>query len=219
MSIHVMNGRYHELGIDLNSQRQLPAECFDVTYENCVLELYERNGSSDSDFIAIVWDEEHQETREVEYATTRGWTYLNGATVDATPEVRAKADAYWKARNRRTLEGIERGKLAKPHVGCRVRVARGRKVAPGFEGTVLHVSERVNAYSRRGRAETWALISNDSGAHLIPARHLDVLPDPEAAERQVAAALERFDRTYRHANYRSAAAFVLQFIPREAWAA
>lgn len=62
-----------------------------VSYEGAVLETYERNGSWDSDFYAIVWDEAEGRVRTIEYASTRGWTYHNGANVDATPEVEAKA--------------------------------------------------------------------------------------------------------------------------------
>jgi len=62
-----------------------------VSYSGMVLDIYEVNGSFDSDFYAIVWDEEAGRTRTIEYASTRGWTYHNGASVDATAEVQAKA--------------------------------------------------------------------------------------------------------------------------------
>lgn len=67
-----------------------------ISYEGCVLETRERNLYDDSDFYALVWDETEQRVKSVEYATTRGWTYPNHADVDATPEVRAKAEAYYK---------------------------------------------------------------------------------------------------------------------------
>ena len=44
-----------------------------------------------SDFYAVVWTGER--LTSVEYATTRGWTYANGATIDATDEVKAAAAA------------------------------------------------------------------------------------------------------------------------------
>lgn len=64
------------------------------TFAGLVLRLRERNMSDDSDFYALVWDEEAQRTREIEYRTTRGWTYHNGADIDATHDVIAQAVAY-----------------------------------------------------------------------------------------------------------------------------
>jgi hypothetical protein len=40
-----------------------------------------------------VWDEEQQAVRKIQYATTRGWTYHNGASIDASHEVIEKAVA------------------------------------------------------------------------------------------------------------------------------
>lgn len=52
-----------------------------------VLSLREENYRDDSDFYATYMTNEG-EFVEVCYATTRGWSYANGAIVDATPEVR-----------------------------------------------------------------------------------------------------------------------------------
>ena len=61
------------------------------THAGRVLETYERNGYDDSDFYAVVFDEDNCGFSHVEYATTRGWTYANGATVDYEKKiVRAK---------------------------------------------------------------------------------------------------------------------------------
>lgn len=65
------------------------------TYKGCVLETGEFNGRDDSDFYALVWDETESKIKRIEYATTRFWTYGNSAQIDATPEVKAKALAYW----------------------------------------------------------------------------------------------------------------------------
>lgn len=62
-------------------------------YYGATLQKYERNGYDDSDFFAIVWDEETSSILHIEYATTRFWSYENVATVDATPEVEDKAEA------------------------------------------------------------------------------------------------------------------------------
>lgn len=63
------------------------------TYIGRVLTEYENNGSSDSDFFAIVWDDEAETIKAVEYGSTRhGGRYA--CDIDATPEVIAKAKAY-----------------------------------------------------------------------------------------------------------------------------
>lgn len=67
-----------------------------VTHVGMVLSTHERNGYHDSDFYARVWDTETASVIEVEYASTRGWTYHNSASVDATAEVLALV-AAWKA--------------------------------------------------------------------------------------------------------------------------
>lgn len=56
----------------------------------------EYNGYDDSDWFMAVWDELTQSVKEVCFASTRGWTYpCYGSTPDATPEVRALAQAYF----------------------------------------------------------------------------------------------------------------------------
>ncbi len=65
-----------------------------VSWIGCVLETRERNYHDDSDFYALVWDDSEQRVRSIDYATTRGWTYPNSATVDATPEILAKVEAW-----------------------------------------------------------------------------------------------------------------------------
>jgi hypothetical protein len=120
-----------------DTENDLGPEHFDVTWEGSVLRLREYNGHDDSDFYAIVWDAEAGEPREAWYATTRGWTYNNSATVDATPEVRAAYDAY----ARRQREALQRDRDAAeaevPRTGRRVKVVKGRKVPAGAEGTVF----------------------------------------------------------------------------------
>ncbi|UTU07998.1 hypothetical protein CcrC1_gp312 [Caulobacter phage C1] len=83
------------------------------TYKGCVLSLGEVNGYHDSDFYAIVWDEADQATRRIEYASTRGWTYDCGASIDATDEVKAAYAAYEEAQYRRRVEERERATQAK----------------------------------------------------------------------------------------------------------
>jgi hypothetical protein len=72
------------------------------TYEThrgvCLFES-EANGSWDSDFYMTYWDEATQAPVRTMFATTRGWTYpCMGSHADATPEVRAKYEAWKVAR-------------------------------------------------------------------------------------------------------------------------
>jgi hypothetical protein len=115
-------------------------EAHEVTFEGCVLRTGEHNWHDDSDFYALVWDEEQGKVREIEYATTRGWTYHNSAKVDATPEARAKAVAWQAAQlfelyvekavaaNREELERID--------LGMEVRSTTTRGKNKGVVGTV-----------------------------------------------------------------------------------
>ena len=108
------------------------------TYQGCVLDTREYNGYNDSDFYAIVWDEEKQKLDRIEYATTRGWTYLNGAGIDATEEVREKARleikkwaiGYMHKTDVLSSRKITTGKICK--------VFRGRKIA---KGSIVRVIE------------------------------------------------------------------------------
>jgi hypothetical protein len=109
------------------------------THEGAVLGTWERNGYDDSDFYAAVWDGE--KIIAVEYATTRGWTYHNGAAADATDEVKAAAAAWiaerdveaWKQATAIDAVAVEKGKT--------VEVFKGRKVAKGTTGEVIWIGE------------------------------------------------------------------------------
>ncbi len=59
----------------------------ETTYVGCVVAVGERNGYDDSDFIATVWDEDKGQFKTIVYASTRGWTYPNGAKMDAPREL------------------------------------------------------------------------------------------------------------------------------------
>jgi len=107
------------------------------THTGLVLELRERNGYDDSDFYAVVWNPEKGETERVEYASTRGWTYPNGATVDATPEVLAAYEAWIEKRNAEARRLAAEEAARRPEVGRTVRVVKGRKVKVGEVGEVF----------------------------------------------------------------------------------
>ena len=111
----------------------------ETTHVGLVLWVGEHNFHDDSDFYAIVWNPIKGCPEEIEYATTRAWTYPNHAFVDATPEVKAAYQAYLgveaeKARLERiTIEAKT------PGIGKKVRVVKGNKVAVGTEGVIFWV--------------------------------------------------------------------------------
>ena len=111
------------------------------THKGLVVALREHNGYDDSDFYAVVWNAEKGAPEEVLYGSTACWTYINGATVDATPEVMAAYLAY-----------CERARIAKASIrqweseftvrkGATAEVFKGRKVAVGTRGTVIWMGE------------------------------------------------------------------------------
>lgn len=124
-----------------------------VTYEGCVLADRERNYYDDSDFYAVVWDEEAQAVKEVEYATTRFPTYENYCSVDATDEVRAKAAAYNFSQIYPQLQASAIAAAKRIGIGKRVRIVRGRKVPIGTEGVIFWLGE-VNYGHSRWTAQT-----------------------------------------------------------------
>jgi hypothetical protein len=139
-----------------HAQDPQPGE-FEVTWEGAVLATGEHNGYDDSDFYAVVWDAEAGEPREIIYASTRGWTYNNSATVDATPEVLAAYDAWKAERAARNAAAAAAVEAQVPQVGKRVRVTKGRKVPAGTEGEVFWYG--TDRYARHAQA-LWAFLDD-----------------------------------------------------------
>lgn len=124
-----------------------------VTYEGAVIQLWERNGYHDSDFYALVYDAEEDRLKAVEYATTRGWTYGNGAKVDITPENLALAEkaaarealAILTAKARDKAEAVEPGKVVELSVNFRGRTQPSAKI--GEQAQVQSVFDDRYDYS------------------------------------------------------------------------
>lgn len=107
------------------------------THKGLVLDDRERNMYDDSDFYAIVWNPEKGCPESVEYASTRGWTYPNGCTVDATPEVLAAYKAWSEARAEEARKQRAAEEAARVRKGRTVEVYKGRKVKIGTRGEVI----------------------------------------------------------------------------------
>lgn len=110
-------------------------------YQGATIREYERNGYDDSDFYAVVWDEEKQEPRHIQFATTRAWTYACGCIIDATPEVLEKYNAWCKRRD--AAWAAYRALKAKyiPGKGKTIRSTTRRGKAAGKQGLVTWIDK------------------------------------------------------------------------------
>lgn len=73
------------------------------THHGLCLYDYERNGYDDSDWYMVVWDPVTKTSKDVFFATTRGWSYpCYASKADATPEIRAEYAAYVEYSRRRS---------------------------------------------------------------------------------------------------------------------
>lgn len=131
MPIHLCGGCPADV---CNSGR--PCETGSTTYAGAVLGKYERNGAHDSDFCATVWDATSGTVLDIEYASTRSWTYHNGAHVDATDDVRAAAMAWYRERWIESTVEHQTREALKPELRRTVRslLTRGKNV--GVVGVV-----------------------------------------------------------------------------------
>lgn len=142
-------------------------------YKGCVLVVRERNYHDDSDFYAVVWDEETYRLKDVEYATTRGWTYPNHADVDATAETLEKAQAYMRAYGYSRLKTAAEAEARQVAKDKRVRVIKGRKVPLGTEGVVFYTREET--YGRGQYAEKQVKIGISPSGQQTNGKYLDAI--------------------------------------------
>lgn len=108
-------------------------------YQGQVIREYERNGYDDSDFYAVVWDEEKQEPRHIQWGTTRAWTYACGCVVDATPEVIEKYNAWCKRSNEAWAAYHKMEAKYIPAKGKTIRSTTRRGKVVGKQGVVTWV--------------------------------------------------------------------------------
>lgn len=111
---------------------------YDRDFTGCVLGVSENNGYHDSDFYATVWDEEQGCVRTIEDGTTRAYAPSKYSRADATPEVRAKARAWWTAKvGPKQAYAALMGKRLAIDLGSTVEVVKGRKIAKGTVAEVV----------------------------------------------------------------------------------
>ena len=146
-------------------------------FAGCVLDTYEHNGSWDSDFYAVVWDEEQQAIRSIEYATTRACTDDCWAKVDATPDVIEKAKAYMKSFIFDCLKGKAAKQALIPGVGKNVEVVGGRK-HKGKIGVAFWKGVDQYKSSRWWTVYSLGVKADDGTKFFVPEDYLRVT-DPE----------------------------------------
>jgi hypothetical protein len=141
------------------------------TYVGLVLSVYENNGRDDSDFYAVVWNPEKEVVQSVLYASTRGGSYFNNATVDATEEVFVAARTY-QAKKRAELNAeYEAKREAAQPVGktAVITVKRGkRKELDGCCGKVFWIGN--DAYNKGKRVG----IEINNVKHFFPASNVRI---------------------------------------------
>jgi hypothetical protein len=171
----------------------------ETTYVGCVLQTYEQNGYDDSDFCAIVWDEESQAIKHITYASTRGWTYPNGASVDATPEVIEKAKAVVKTEILRLMKLRNESEAKRAKLDRQVRVVKGRKVPIGTTGEVGWIGpDKFARVPQFGRAKQRVGIRDLTGKiHYTSEDNVEVV-NPE----QYLQSDEELEQSYRFQGWR-----------------
>lgn len=115
------------------------------SFEGRVIETRERNYYDDSDFYAVVWDDEAADIREIEYATTR-FGGGGGATADLTPEWEADMKIRLAPKAAGILMDAARRERRAPDMGKHVVVVSGRHA--GKHGIVIDKKFPEN-YGRR----------------------------------------------------------------------
>ena len=139
-------------------------------FRGLVIRESECNGYHDSDFFAHWFDPKTGEHGSYMFGSTRGWTYANGCTVDASAEVREAHDKWRdraKERSRKLRAEREQAALAKiPAKGSTVRVTSKRsKVPHGVEGDVFYFGE--SGYARpRSHSLDWMTEAEDIASDL-----------------------------------------------------
>lgn len=136
-----------------------------TTHVGLVLDVYERNGYDDSDFYAVAWVDDKPVT--ICYASTRGWTYENSASVDATPDVLAAYAAYRAEQRAAEERRIAERDAATPRKGTTVRVVHGRKLPIGIEAEVIWFGEARQFGSAPRGGYVAAALARTAGMHAM----------------------------------------------------
>lgn len=158
-----------QAGCSIATETDLTKAGFRVEYVGKVLGIFERNGYDDSDFCAYV-ELSPGKFGAVTWGSTRSWTYLNSAKVDATDDVYERfwvfRDAFWA----KVAFDREANEVTVARVGKPVTVTGGRKYA-GRTGKVGWIGETFHQWRMR-------VIPDEGEAFFVPLNFTD-LPDHE----------------------------------------
>lgn len=115
------------------------------------VDVREANGRDDSDFFATYWDGE--KFVEIEYASTRGWTYAANAVVDADAELMKKYRAHG------SILGNAYALLARIHEERTPRKGKLCKILPN-SGKAKHLAGETGvifwAQEQKSQYGTWS---------------------------------------------------------------
>jgi len=156
------------------------------THNGLCIRDYERNGYDDSDWYMIVWNAADNRPEEIQFASTRGWTYpCYGSSADATPEVLAAYQEWEKAYAESQRRVREEAEARLPKVGRNVRVIKGRKLPKGTTGRVFWTGCNQfrtyyrNGYNQRNEFERLGIQLADGSKVFIAGANVEVVI-PEA---------------------------------------
>jgi len=117
-------------------------------YAGCVLNMYEHNGAWDSDYYAVVWDDDSKSVKEVCYDTTRFPSNGSYAEIDCSDATIRKTYRYFFNKARQMFdENVNESFAKEVFKNDKVVVVKGRKIPKGTIGRVFWVGLSYNRYS------------------------------------------------------------------------
>ena len=168
---------------------------YEESHVGKVLDLGEHNWHDDSDFYAVVWDDEKNEPKEVTYASTRWWSYNDTAFVDADSSVLAKYNAYLaKQAAFKAFHAAAEAALT-AHSGAAVVVGKGRKFPKGKAGTVFGKKHCTWATYHGKTYKVWVKWDDGSGADMVDIKNLTVTQPAASQAAALDAAQAKMDAT------------------------
>lgn len=150
-------------------------------YIGAVVAVFERNGYSDSDFLATVWDAAQGKTIDVQFASTAYWSYAASAKVDASCAVLQAAAAYSERLVNEMRAAAEKQEASMVRTGRMVTVqfkTGPRKHLNGLSGKVFWVGvSKFNSREYNAGVEF-----SDGSKEFINVKNLLVQALPETKE-------------------------------------
>lgn len=141
------------------------------SYIGATLADREENHYHDSDFYAVVWDEEEQHIKSVYYGTT-SFPSPRSAVVDATPEVLAKATNWLEGWYYSGLVEENKQQAEAIAVGKKLRYVKGRKLPHGTVGWCVDIQHKTYRYNVTSVIVTFdEVLSNAEGTVSRQDRH------------------------------------------------